>query len=51
MSQCRQHRSVNLKPHFVIHEIIEIFHHYLLEHVQVSDQYVWLLSNIESGLG
>ena len=25
------------KSHFVIHEIVEILHHYLLEHIQVSD--------------
>ena len=31
----------------MIHEIVEIFHHYLLQHIQVSDQDVGLLSNIE----
>lgn len=40
----------HLKPHFMIHEIVELFHHYLLKHIQVSNQDVWLLSNIEPGL-
>ena len=34
----------------MIHEIIEIFHQYLLKHVQVSNQDMWFLSNIEAGL-
>ena len=34
----------------MIHEIIKIFHQYLLKHVQVSDQDMWLLPNIEAGL-
>ena len=32
----------------MIHEVSEIFHHYLFEHVQVSDQNLRLLPNVES---
>ena len=31
----------------MVHEVVEIFHHYLLEHIQVSDQDMGLLPNIE----
>ena len=30
----------------MIHEIIEIFHHYLLKHVQVRNQDMWCWSDI-----
>ena len=32
----------------VVHEIVEVFHHYLFQHVNISDHDVWFLSNVES---
>lgn len=32
----------------MVHEAVEVLHQYLFEHVQVSNQDMWLLSNVES---
>ena len=33
---------------FVVHEAVKFLHQYMFEHVQVSNQDMWLLSNVES---
>ena len=42
-----QQLYVVVNTHRTIHKIVEVFHEYLFEHIQVGDHDIWLLSNIE----